>query len=185
MKKWIMAIVCLMTMVMSANAQRYYRGVGYSRSVAASRSFANYMYWNSRLSRYRNNGGSFEISKHEKTIIAGFGIGKSYCDENFENSTDIDLTIYNVFLSMKVGQNKNENEYSVPVSAQVGYMINLLNFGGKDFVGRKHNTKLYISPLVGIGYSEFGGALMVKHQFLYVIGKATNKGLGFSVGLSY
>lgn len=188
MKRFIITFICLMTMIMSANAQRYYSRHYYPRHYYSRHYYPRHYYSRYYYPSYYSSDDSrsnFDITECENTILGGVGVGKSYCDGNFSSSTDIELIIFNALVTTKIGKNKDKYSTSIPISVQLGYLFKVLSFGGKDFAGRKHNTKVFVSPLVGIGYTEFGGEVVVKHQFLYAAFKATHKGLGFSIGLAY
>ena len=188
MRKLLWLIVCLMTMAVNADAQRYYGFTPMYHTFNSFRIVHNAEY------RLQGNHEPFDPTNFEHTMFGGVGVGKSYCDGDFSNSIDIDCIVFNVFLSFKITEkestlkydsNKGEYECGTPLSVQVGYMFNVLSFGGKDIIGRSHCAKVFVSPLVGIGYTEFGGALMAKYQFIYAIGKLTNKGYGVSFGVCF
>lgn len=192
MKKIIMTLVCLMAMVSSVNAQHYYRH--YYHPSSLHHTFKRFRIVHNAEYNLQGRHEPFSPSHVEHTILGGTGVGKSHCDGDFSSSIDIDCIVYNVFLSFKIKEkddvlkydtHKGEYDLGTPLSVQIGYMFNILSFGGKDIIGRSHCAKVFISPLVGLGYTEFGGALMAKYQFVYALGKLTNKGYGVSVGVCF
>ena len=201
MRKVLWLIVCLMTMVVSANAQDDVYEV--------------------RITH--NSSGSNNWFKH--FIIFGGGVGTGTIKPTKEvshNSFDMDLIFMNLLFSAKTGNivDTGELSFSDTSSFQIGALIPIVGFGDEDWIGRKHKNQIFIAPLIGFisaddtyadghdfhsganrieghhcqwwisetkvkeqNCTEYGGAVMVKYGCGYLLGKFTNKSVGVSVGL--
>lgn len=169
MKKVLWLIACLITMVLSVNAQQYYsyyRGSSYSRSVAASKRFAHSMKMfsiaqNARYEKYKshisysdNNLDKDPTSFMNYFVAFGFGIGGGTINPTgnlSHGSFDLDLICMNVLMSVKLGSIKDTGEFSFDDcnSLQFGILIPVVGFGNEDFIGRKHKCQIYVAPLIG------------------------------------
>ena len=209
MKKVLWLIVCLMTMVMSANAQKYFTEDGY----------------------YVNPNNISKEKKHfwKSSGFVGFGFGVGYGSLNpsgefSHNSIDLDLICFNVLMSYRLGNIYDTSDISSSniSSFQLGCLIPILNFNkDEDIFGRIGKGKIFIVPFIewideerftGDGhylhdkipsqqdghvctawigtshdevdkYTEFGVGIMAKYGCGYLLGKFTRKTLGVSIGL--
>ena len=190
MKKVLWLIVCLMTMVVSVNAQD------------------DDMYYGSKKT---NNSSSY----WDNTISFGgsVGFGKLHIDRgNDVNFYELEVMVYNTFFSW--GFSDSDNNYNLYYNWQLGHYINIVNFGKTSWNGGKEH-QIKIAPLiefinyvhvdghelhentphhncqVWVDTSEnkpldtftFGVGILYRYKSLYFSVKATNKSIKGNIGL--
>ena len=166
MKKVLWLIVCLMAMVVSANAQRrYYPRHYYERSYYPRHYYPRHYYQRSYYPRhyypqhygtiYTTSDDISTINEADKKdydkILFGFGTGVDWID-NGENRKASVLTLEligcNIYGEMQLANLKENTEFSnneISFSWKVGYIISLIKYKG-GFVG--------VGPVVGRSYIQ-------------------------------
>jgi hypothetical protein len=167
MKKVLWLIVCLMTMVVSVNAQddMYYGDKKANNSSS---------YWDNTISF----GGSV-------------GFGKLRIDRgNDVNFYELEVMVYNTFFSW--GFSDSDNNHNLYYNWQLGHYINIVNFGKTSWNGGKEH-QIKIAPLIEfINYVHVDGHELhenVPHHNCQVwVDTSENKPLDtftFGVGILY
>lgn len=197
MKKILSIIICLITMVMSVNAQN----------------------------RINNSYKGDDCGFMKHFVPFGFGVGGGNINPTGKmshNSFDLDLICMNVLMTVKLGSvadTSHREEVSSSdggTSLQFGVLLPIITFDKTEYLlGQK--GKIFIAPLIGFiksddivfdghymhensryhicswwisdnhvtdtSCTEYGGAVMAKYGCGYILGKVTNKSWGISVGL--
>lgn len=156
MRKVLWLIVCLMTMVTSANAQ--------NRLVHITKMFQ--IEHNARYERYKrhiphsdNYMGKDPTSFMSHFIIFGGGVGTGSINPTGNvrhESFDMDLICMNILVSAKFGSIEDTGEFSFDDcnSLQIGALIPIVGFGGEDWIGRKHKNQIFVAPIIGFISSD-------------------------------
>lgn len=172
MKKLIMAIVCLMTMI-SANAQWYRSG---SRAGNRMASYAHSMKMlsieqNARYEKYKNHISCGDISlDNEKTsfwdVQQGFAInvtfGSVYKGDKSHLYYGADFVIGGALIGITLSDTSEGDDYNLTTGFQFGYFIPLLKLGDKNNGRNGWGKALLISPLV-----EFNQILNIDGHHLH------------------
>ena len=189
-----MAIVCLMTMVLSANAQddMYYKPIN-------------------KLSKERT-------SFWEKEMCFGLGVGVNTTFVGDKSCTGFSFDIIGggLYCSFTIADADENDKYATETNIQLGYFIPLVKFGDKDSWRSGWDNALLISPIIdfsGVMHFEgemlhsgdrrieghnchyfidesyytknetgFGIGVMYRYGFGYILAKGTTKSWGISVG---
>ena len=172
MKKTLWFIVCLMTIVMSANAQRrYYPRHYYQRSY--------YPQYHITTNTTSSNNSNYDMSWMKHFIPFGFGVGGGSINPtgNLSHSSfDLDLICMNILMSVKLGS-ITDTSYGYEVSCsnggsslQFGVLMPIISFDKTEYLfGQK--GKIFIAPLIGFISSEditFDGHYMHENSRYHV-----------------
>lgn len=177
MKRFIMAIVCLMTMVLSANAQRRYytRSYGvrphstsyyynrYSNISNGRKSYSSYYQKDNTTTYKPTNDDMYYKSprKHkenddswmENFVLFGIGVGGSNINlkEHSNGTFDIDLIAMNVLFSAKISDlftiDPNKMDLNNASSIQLGILFPIYTFDKSEYAFGKKG-KIFVAPLI-------------------------------------
>lgn len=163
MKKILMIVVCLMAMVMNANAQRYYRSHYHSRYP----SHPTYSHYRPIYGSKHN--GDMEGSFWEKQQMFSMGVsfGKIYRGDKTYSNYGVDMVIGGALMSITLSnpsiKENGETQHKLNVGWQFGYFIPIVGFGKENSLrNSKWNTALLVSPII-----EFNQVLNIEGQHLH------------------
>ena len=175
MKRIIVILVCLVTMVLNVNAQRrhYYPRVYPHSSAYYYNRYAN-------INRYNYYNTSSESTNHDTSwmkhfVIFGGGVGGGSINPSGElshGSFDMDLICMNLLFSVKFGGMVDTGEFSFSDtnSFQVGALIPIVTFDKSEYLwGQK--GKIFIAPLIGFIKADetlVDGEYMHEHTYGHI-----------------
>ena len=160
MKKVLWLIVCLITMLLSVNGQRYYRHY-YPRKYYYSRYYYPKTYYSYGSSENTTTSGS-DNSWMKHFILFGFGVGGGTINPTGNRSHgtyDMDMIVMNALISIKLGSSEDtSHEYEISesdggMSLQLGALIPIVTFDKSEY-GLGQKGKIFIAPLIGFIESE-------------------------------
>lgn len=194
MKRFIITFICLITIVMSVDAQ-WYRTGGRAGNRMASYAHSvkiNAMKNNAKLNYYSHNAKSSDMSWIRHFIILGGGIGGGNIslDGHSNGTFDLEFIAMNILFTAKFGNlftiDPNKIDFKDADSFQLGVLIPIYTFDKAEYLwGQK--GKFFVAPIIGFvsaddvnidgHYYHSGNNAVEGHNCNYWISTSTTKNL--------
>ena len=149
MKKFIMALVCLMTMVMSVNAQS--KEFNY---LEVEKTMGDDVYYNPHKEKKTSS-----FWDKQQMFSLGYTMGCVYGGDKTHIYYGVESIIGGALVGLTISD--SDDEYGISTGFQFGYYIPICKFG-KDDYRNGWNHALLISPLI-----EFNKILVVDGEYMH------------------